>query len=473
MLNTKALYIVMLLLTFISCESSQDDVLNSVMSNVEQQDVVTRTLSEDSISNVLIPLIATSEQLEMQNRQNHSKRMNAPVPLTPYTEYDEDYFLSNIYAIRELPVSITVQNVAEGADGNKKYWYCQDVGQEVTLGNPYPSRRTTRRSNAFDFYIKTMPPSSGIEYLIYSYRTNTPLTIGHYDNAPDVKILMSQKDNSSLSDFVGWDLIPSTRYKGYFGIQNSLYFGQSNPDNMHTVFNYAVEALQNDKLGFAKPEEDKAQQNFLITPYANFKLTSLEYDLDNVYISSQLEFHDGTGENLSLQEKAVDVQFNFKVLENSYYNMNNNTLKINVADTIIPCPRVTGKAIMLPNAENAHLHTFVPFESPNIVTKGKNISYKMLLNCPAKTNIRVRAYFVKYNVSTKFKAKAQFKDRNNDIREVIITGTWTALLYENPSIIKPKYDDPVYTSFEDTDEPIIIRDFRPIILDSIPRIILK
>lgn len=91
---------------------------------------------------------------------------------------------------------------------------------------------------------------------------------------------------------------------------------------------------------------------------------------------------------------------------------------------------------------------------------------------PCKKNIKVKAHFIKYNISTKFIAKAQITDKNNNVREVKITGTWTALLYENPNQIKPQYDDPAYTSIGDPDDPIIIAGPKPIIIDSIPRVIL-
>ncbi len=468
MVKTKLLFTAMAILAFISCESSQDEMLNSLTSNMEQQDILTRSVLEDSISNPLTPLVATPEQLEMLNRP---KRMSAP--LMPASEYDEDYFSSNIYAIRELPVYINVKSVARGANSSHTSWCCSGAGQEVTLSTPtHRTRRsTTHIYTANDFYIKVLPPSSGMQYLIYSCKSNTPLTIGHYDKTPDVKILMSQKDNSSYSDFVGWNLLPSTRYKGYFGIQNNLYFGQTDPNNMWSVFNYTIEAIQNDKLGFAKPDANKEQQNFIITPCQSFKLVSIEYDIDNAQIHEQIEDHYGTGQNLSSQKKEVDVQFNFNALESSYYNTNNNTLKINVRDTIIACPRISGRNIMLPTPENLKLHNQVPFESPSTHHTSKPISCTLKFNCPARKNIKVKAHFIKYNISTKFIAKAQITDKNNNVREVRITGTWTALLYENPKLIKPQHDDPVYTSFGDPDEPIIIAGSKPIITDSIPQVI--
>lgn len=138
----------MAILTFISCESSQDEMLNSLTSNMEQQDILTRSVLEDSISNPLTPLVATPEQLKMLNRP---KRMNAP--FISSSEYDEDYFSSNIYAIRELPVSINVKSVAGGANSSHTSWCCLGAGQEVTLATP--THRTAQRTSRITTQINT------------------------------------------------------------------------------------------------------------------------------------------------------------------------------------------------------------------------------------------------------------------------------------------------------------------------------
>lgn len=90
------------------------------------------------------------------------------------------------------------------------------------------------------FYLKILPATSGIPYLIYSSASNTPLSVGYYTNAPDDKILMTAKDNSGSLYSAGWDLIPST-YKGYFSIQSESYLGQSDPNNSWSVFYHVLE----------------------------------------------------------------------------------------------------------------------------------------------------------------------------------------------------------------------------------------
>ena len=39
------------------------------------------------------------------------------------------------------------------------------------------------------FYIKVMPATTGIPYMIYSMQSNTPISIGHYTTDPDTPVL--------------------------------------------------------------------------------------------------------------------------------------------------------------------------------------------------------------------------------------------------------------------------------------------
>lgn len=133
--------------------------------------------------------------------------------------------------------------------------------------------------------MKILPASSGIPYLIYSNASKTPLSVGYYTNNPNNKILISAKDNSGSLFSASWNLLPSSYYKGYFTIESESYLGQSDPDNMWSVFNYVLEAKGNNKLGYGQPVNNKAQQEFMITPTCDFNLTDLKFDLDNATVT--------------------------------------------------------------------------------------------------------------------------------------------------------------------------------------------
>ena len=46
------------------------------------------------------------------------------------------------------------------------------------------------------YYIKVLPPSTGVPYLIYSKNTNTPISVGSYQSNPNVKVLYARNDST-------------------------------------------------------------------------------------------------------------------------------------------------------------------------------------------------------------------------------------------------------------------------------------
>lgn len=416
----------------------------------QEHSALSRSISIDSISDGTLVVDSLSEEM-LQLRESLLKLSTKrnTISTSNYDDYDQ-WFSSNIYAIRELPVTIQVRGVADGCNKNYSYLNCTGAGQEVKLSS-------SSTSDYSKFYIKVLPATTGIPYLIYSNKANTPLTIGHYNKTPNVKILMSQENNDKLSDFAGWDLIASNQNKGYFAIQNNMYMGQYDESNPWSIFYYHLEAISGNKLGFAQPTT-KAQQEFEIIPCDNFTLSSIEYDLSTKTIRSYTEAHYGTGQNLTSQEGLVNVNFNFDADETSNFNTWNNSLKVNLNDAKVKLPWVNGGGIMLPGSDTNRPATTAPFTYPGYYHYHKNIQYTLKRNCPGRHNIEIKAYFVKYDVSIKFTAKAYFQTKDGDERKFTITGTWYGTLFDDPSIVKPNTDDPEYTKIDGggTDIPIII-----------------
>ena len=89
-------------------------------------------------------------------------------------------------------------------DASNKYFYCNGSRQEVKLTNAQKPSDIAQQ-----FYLKILPATTGIPYLIYSQKSNTPLTVGHYRKHSDISVLMSSSDNSTENSMAGWDLLAS------------------------------------------------------------------------------------------------------------------------------------------------------------------------------------------------------------------------------------------------------------------------
>lgn len=109
-----------------------------------------------------------------------------------YPETDE-YYSSNMWAIRELPFALKVRG---GGVTDRPYLTTQGTRKELYLS----------ASNGSKFYLKILPSTTGIPYLIYSNTYRKPLVCGQYSDNPNNKLVFvwDTEDISSGS----WDLVP-------------------------------------------------------------------------------------------------------------------------------------------------------------------------------------------------------------------------------------------------------------------------
>lgn len=404
-------------------------------------------ISQDSIENdEPVEFVPNQEMMQLMKLMKQTRSSIHRLP----SEASDETLWSNMYAIRELPATIKVR--AKSSTGSSDQFvtlYCENKGKEVVLNNG--DNAITNR-----FYIKILPPSVGILYLIYSTASQTPLCVGHYLNRPDEKILMSAKDNSTSQLSVGWDLIPSSYSQRYYSIQNEMYLGQSDPENPWSIFNYVLEAVSGNKIRYAQRIGNKPQQEFIITPDAKFEIKSLEYDLNisscnKSYISKVV-----TKENSNPFEVMMDVPFDFYETETSSFSQNawNVNLQFSNNDIKFVRPSVLKGIIITANSEATPDALFINRNSPN-QSISRHVRYVCPIRCKPRSIVKVVATFVKYNITVGYTVKAQYQKAEGDLRECILKGTWTGSIIEDPSKIAPECR-PEFIPLEGTD--IILKD---------------
>ena len=237
-------------MTIALASCTQDSGLLDDFSEASESSVLSRSISvADSVS-----LFSNADEYQKQETKFSSY----------YPETDE-FYSSNMYAVRELPFALKVRG---GGVAGQPYLSTQGMRKELIL-SAYSSSK---------FYLKILPPSSGIPYLIYSKSYNKPLVCGQYNNAPNNKLVFvwDSEDISSGS----WDLIPST-YKGYFNIENQTYLGTADPNNPWSVFNYSIEVKNNGQVGYAKYNK-QPQQEFLLEFQDKFKVKEIVFEPEAV-----------------------------------------------------------------------------------------------------------------------------------------------------------------------------------------------
>lgn len=425
-------FLLMLLpICMVGCNDEMDSLVKGPSEVAESITQMTRSISPDSIyDGEPVEFEPTQDMIRLKElyAEMHSTQRRAP--LNPSPTYDETLW-GNMYAIRELPATIKVCSKAStGSTANYVSLYCEGKSKEVTLnaGNAGDKNR---------FLIKVLPASAGVPYLIYSVAAGTPLSVGYYTNKPDEKILMASKDDSGSLMSIGWDLLQSSYYKNYYAIQSESYLGQADPNNQWSIFYYVLEAVSGNKIRYAQHVNNKAQQEFIITPDAKFEIKSLEYVVNNSTPSKSTFSKTVTVKNTSAQEKAMNVPFDFYEMETSYFNRNSWNVNLNFTDDSkkFVRPTVTSGSVITDNPDAAEDAVFINSNTQNI---SRHIVYNHPIRCKASSTAKVTVKFVKYYVNVDYIVKAQYEVKAGDLRECVLKGTWSGYVIEDPNEITPE-----------------------------------
>lgn len=231
-------------------------------------------------------------------------RNRAPMRSSSYTDV-----FNELYDIREIPVYISVKENPRGG----LFLTTQGSGREIVFDQ-------YKNVNAQKFYIKCLPLSTGIPYLIYSYSDNTPVCIGHNTSAPDVKVLFTLTSEQAASGLWGasWDFKQGENTDYSFVIENQDILG-GGPDywNMyHLVIGANVNKVELTKYN------KLATQEFEIKPVETFSIQSIEYVNDATATLSHAPYkvlEDGYTNNGNI-EQSYTLGFTEEVTETSSHN---------------------------------------------------------------------------------------------------------------------------------------------------------
>lgn len=411
-----ALFSVLMFLT--SCNDALE--FDTLSSNLEEgKNTMTKALNVDSLEmGDVIQLEETDELKALKEKLEKIKKQRANV--FGYNAYDE-YFYSNIYAIREMPLTI----YARGVVGNtrNRYFSCDGANKEVVLTNSLSGYRQ-------NFFIKVLPATTGIPYLVYSSASNTPLVVGHYTSNPSNKILFAKPDNGGDLYSASWDLIPS-QTKGYFAIESQSYLGQSDPDNMWTVFNYVLEVKNDNKIGYGQ-YTNKSYQEFQIKPISRFEVREIIFDENSAVITKGEPYpiKSTNYNNPSVEPKTITITVDKSYFEKSSFIENLSSIAFDKYAGNFQRPTVVANRIVLPQKGTPADAVYSP--SQQNIEKPINFTYQV--DAPENCHIEASAYITTYNVSINYVAKAYYGGR-----EIKLSGTWRGTVLADPKLTKPTY----------------------------------
>lgn len=339
-----------------------------------------------------------------------------------YSYYPTDeYYSSNMWAVRELPFALKVRG---SAVSSKPYFTTQGTRKELILSS----------SNNSKFFLKILPASSGIPYLIYSKSYNKPLVCGQYNNSPNNKLVFVW-DTENVSSG-SWDLIPSA-YKGYFAIENETYLGTEDPNNPWSIFNYAIEAKTSGQIGYAKYNKQPLQE-FLLEFEDKFNVKEILFDPESAVVTQLAPvIVNSSGQTSPVAGPSnITIYAEKKVTDTSRYTEKGALMiPMSIPNQMFLRPTVIADQFVSPDnfssGEQPDTTLFVP-RAP-YTSQTFNIPRKLSFTIPVKVQepsyVKVTSYLKQYSVKADYTITMTYRKSGelND-REVKFKGTWTGTI---------------------------------------------
>jgi len=187
-----------------------------------------------------------------------------------YTSLSEE-----LYQLNEIPIYLKVK----GNSTDKHYLSASAKGKELTVES------FNANSLNQQFYIKVLPASTGIPYLIYSKKTETPIRLGAYTSAPETKILYASQNATGSLFGASWDIKRGQYSDKSYVIENQDYVQQGNSGYWLDIY-YSVITVNGNKISFSK-YNNSPRQEFEIIPVEEFYVKDIFFDVEASSILSK------------------------------------------------------------------------------------------------------------------------------------------------------------------------------------------
>lgn len=213
-------------------------------------------------------------------------------------------------------------------------------GREVILAS------YSETNNAQLFYLRFLPASTGIPYLIYSYKEQTPIGAGSYSSDPDNHVLYTQQSGSSSLFGFSWDFYLNANKDGYI-IENQDLTG-SGSGGYWDIFYYALQS-RSGNLDFVKRNNSSIYQQFNFIPNDQFTVeeVNLDYSYTNITESFPLILKVGTATNSTTNNMAQTLTFSETREEKTSFDESSgisttNTGEVNVGVSLFEVVEIGG-----------------------------------------------------------------------------------------------------------------------------------
>jgi hypothetical protein len=383
------------------------------------------------------------ELLEIQSMFSEERKLSGQIKSASAiaSYYVESTISDNIYAIRDLPVTIRTKSGTSISTNGKGRELAVNAGrggrQSAEIEEqayPYAgSGRPSRPSytNKFKFYFKTFPASSGIPYILYSKQENTPVSVGTYSKDPDNPVLYTRDNSSGSLYMASFDFLPSNT-KRYVKWQSNGLIAQGNSGNWSDIYYKVAEVRNYNKTGVSKWNGSSTQE-CSITPGATFTVDDIEFSNSyNTRIVNQGSIKVSGGEQNDFNNTYlpnVNVKFYKDVEDKSRFEEHS---------CIAFSLKTDGKKFPLPTIINGAINTWPSQSTPRVALyeEKQQIIPKQLQGFIAtsldpRTKMEAIYTYRWYDVEVDYSVKISYSNRS-DVRRTTLKGIWKGRIWIDP-----------------------------------------
>lgn len=278
---------ILFLLCILCTLSCSKEVIKVDQENLDAQATLAReTLN---LQDTILPL--DSLKIPKKAKKPLQRDFTAITSNTPFNAFPVDEF-SALYQLDGILFHIQTPSTWQ----NRNSLTTNGKGSEITLDG-YVANKAEQL-----FYLQFLPASSGIPYIIRSYKEGTPIGAGSYASDPNRHVLFTHNTGNSLYG-ASWDFMFNTTKSGYF-IENQDLLGQGS-GGPWDIFNYVLQ-MNSGQIGFAK-NTGSIMQQFNIVPQGEFYISEVQFDYDNGVIveTTPTQLQIGTYPNPDYQNNAT------------------------------------------------------------------------------------------------------------------------------------------------------------------------
>ncbi len=387
------LWAIALLIIISSCSSDEEfsTTNDTTEANAKNANLKTTVKNDTTkVNDIIFPLEGNRDTL---------KRPVALKSLSFSDRYEIDQ-------LNEIPIYLKVM----GNSSNKQFVTASNKGAELTMD-------TYRGNISQQYYIKVLPASTGIPYLIYSKKTKTPISVGAYQSNPNVKVLYARNDASGSLFGSSWDFDRGEYTDNSFVIENQD-FPESGGGSWWNIY-YNVITVDNSKILFSK-YNNSPRQEFEIIPVEKFVVEKIQFDVDAGTILSNVPiqvYKEGYTNNGPI-EQTYTFAVNKSYTQTSNFNRST-SYKVSISTEIKAKVPFIASGKISTSTEFGQEFTYGKSESATIAV---NRSYPVKV--PANYRADLSLTFFKYNMDVDYIATCRGLTSGKRIE---IKGIWSGV----------------------------------------------